>query len=515
MSSVWKTCVFIAFLFSGFVPSKLSAQKQILENRYSFNFVNVSYESVIDSMRQKAKCGFSYNPDFFPREKRYTARFINERLGTIIDSVLSPIQFYYKVVDNNIVILRKEIVANKDEKPYPQVSDSLKVIKLSGKVIDLKDHKPVEFTSVYIKDRNIGTMTNVDGNFTIKLPEKSLNDTVYFSCIGYKPIRKRVSEISKVNNTILLEVSAFQLKEVKVKPVDPKEVIKIALDRIPKNYSTKPMGLTSFYRETIQQNGDYVGLSEAVLNIYKASYSGSGNDQVSIYKGRRVVFEKQMDTVLFKFQGGIATSLMLDLAKNPSNFLSYEYFKYYEFTLDDIVTVEGRPTYVIGFDQDDFSPYALYKGKLYVDIEAYALVRAEFMISPKGLEKAADYLIQKSSRRLRVKPTFSAYMVNYTMMNNTWYLNYIREEVAFRVRKKYSFFGITFHSKAEMLITQTDSVNIHRIKLNKQVHSNDIFVEKLGKYDPDYWSEFNIIRPEESLEEALHKIKGKLERKNE
>lgn len=506
----------ISLLFSGFVTSTVSAQKQILENKYSFNFTNITYEAVIDSLRHKAKCGFSYSPDFFPRDRRYTGRFINVRLGTIIDSILSPIQFYYKLVDNNIVILRKEAInPARNETAVTKTADTVRLIRFSGKVIDRKDNKPVEFTSVYIKDRNIGTMTNVDGNFTIKLPERILDDSVYFSCIGYRLLRKRIGDMAMNNNLIALEVSAIPLKEIKVRPVDPKEVIKKMLDYIPQNYSRKPLGLTSFYREIIQQNGDYVGLSEAVLSIYKASYTSYNNDQVSIFKGRKVPFDKQMDTVLFKFQGGISTSLMLDLAKNPSNFLSDEYFKYYDFTLDDIVTVEGRPTYVIGFDQNEYSPYALYKGKLYIDEEAFALVRADFMISPKGLEKSADYLIQKSSRRLRVKPTFSSYMVNYTMLNNTWYLNYIREEVAFKVRKKYSFSGITFHSKAEMLITETDSVNVHRMKTNKVVRYNDIFVEKLGKYDPDYWNEFNVIRPEESLEEALQRIKGKLARKNE
>jgi len=92
-------------------------------------------------------------------------------------------------------------------------------------------------------------------------------------------------------------------------------------------------------------------------------------------------------------------------------------------------------------------------------------------------------------------------------------LNYIREEVEFRIRKKYSFYRSTFRSKAEMLVTQTDSVNVQKIKFNRQVRSSDIFFEKVGKYDPEFWGGFNIIRPDESLEEALHKIKGRLPKK--
>ena len=516
MAKIWKICQFILIpvLLSGFVKFNLSAQTQILENKYSFSFANTTYASVIDSLRLKVKCGVSYGPDIFPREKKYNAIFSNEKLKAILDSILTPINFSYKVIDNNIVILQKEVVKSENKDQFTMEGiDTMKFIKLSGKVVDRNDHKPIEYTNIYIKNRNIGSMTNANGNFAVKLPRGSSNDSIYFSCIGYKPLHKKIGDMHPEGNIIDLEVNSIQLKEIKVKPINIEEVIKTALQNIPQNYSRIPLNLISFYREIIQQNGEYVGLSEAVLNIYKASYNSYLNDQVAIYKGRKSRFIKQMDTVLFKFQGGISTSLMLDIAKNPSNFITDEYIKYYNFTVDDIVTVEGRPTFVIGFDQNNYSPYPLYKGKLYIDIDAYAIVRVDFMISPNGMDNAADFLIKKSSRRLKVKPTFSSYIVNYTMQNNKWYLNYIREEVEFKIRKKYSFYSSTFRSKAEMLITQTDSVDVQRIKFNKTVRLNDIFIEKLGKYDPEFWGGFNIIKPDESLEKALQKIKGKLPQK--
>jgi hypothetical protein len=311
---------------------------------------------------------------------------------------------------------------------------------------------------------------------------------------------------------IMMDVNNIQLSAVKITPQNPKEIIKKTIENIKENYSRIPLNMIAFYREMIQQNSEYVGLSEAVLNIYKAPYYSYGNDQVSIFKGRRTYFPKQMDTVTFKFQGGITTSLMLDIAKNPSNFLTEEYLGYYDFTLEEAVIIDGRLTFVIGFDQTDNCPYSLFKGKLFIDMDTYSLVRAEFMISPKGLENSADVLVRKSSRRLKVKPTFSLYFVNYTLQNHTWYLNYIREEVAFRVRKKYSLYGTTFRSRAEMLITQMDSVNVQRIKSSKQVHYTDVFFEKIGKYDPEFWGGFNTLRPDESMEEALHKIKNKLKK---
>jgi hypothetical protein len=58
-----------------------------------------------------------------------------------------------------------------------------------------------------------------------------------------------------------------------------------------------------------------------------------------------------------------------------------------------------------------------------------------------------------------------------------------------------------------MVITQTDSINIKRISRSQMVRANDIFIEKIGPYDNEFWGEYNFIKPDESLEEALKRIK--------
>jgi hypothetical protein len=503
---------FMLVWLSGFCTN-LTAQ--VLDNKYTFYFNNTPLESVVDTLRKSINYGFSFNPDGFPKDQKVSKKFIGNTLKTILDSIFIPIKFTYKVVGNNIVILPIETgLPDNNQQLTIEDIDTMKIIELSGKILNRKDKSPVEFASIYIHNKNIGTLSNEDGNFTIKLPKESADDSVYFSRVGYKPLKIKTGDLLPNRNIIFLDVNSIQLKEVMVKPIDLNNVLKRAIENIPRNYSRVPLMLIAFYRETIKQNNDYVGLSEAILNIYKASYNNYLNDQVSIYKARKNQFEKQMDTVVFKFQGGISTSLMLDIAKNPSNFITDEYLDYYDFSLAEITTIDGRYTYVIAFDQKDYAPYPLYKGKLYIDIDTYAIVRADFMISPKGLEKSADVLVKKSPRKLKVKPVFSSYIVNYTKQNNTWYLNYIREEVAFKVKKKYSFYSTTFQSKAEMVVTQTDSTNLQRIKLSKQVKYNDIFVEKLGKYDPEFWGNLNIIEPDESLEEALQKLRSRLPRVN-
>jgi len=484
---------------------KIAAQTSILEKRFSFKFKNIPLESVIDSLRKAIDYGFSYNPDVLPQNKIINYNFKYDPLKIIFDSIFLPLNLTYKLVNNNIVIVKLSF-ANENISSVREI-DTVKFIPLSGQVLDKKHNEPVPYVYVYILNKNIGTITNNAGDFIIKIPIENANDSIFFSCIGYNKVVKKVNDLMPGQNLIFLEENYIQIKAVTIKYIDPKTIIKSSFEKINHNYSRIPLMLTAFYRETIKQNHDYVALSEAILRLYKAPYNHYAGDQVMIYKGRKSPFVKQMDTVRFKFQGGIYTCLLLDIAKNPSNFMADEFIDYYDYNLEDIINIQERVTYVIAFDQRENIHYPLYKGKIYIDRESLAIVRVEFMLSPKGIDYAAALLVQKSPSGVKVKPVSSTYIVNYVARNNIWALNYIREEVKFKVHKKFNFYNTLFDLTAEMVITQTDSTNVQRFKTSETVRSKDIFVEKVGKYDDSFWGGFNFIKPDLSLEEALDEIK--------
>jgi hypothetical protein len=505
MAKNFKIClVFLHFALLIYNCEKLSAQNSILEKKYSLTFRNISFESVIDTLRKVVEYGISYNPEILPQHKIISFSFKALPLKGILDSILLPLQLSFKLVNKNIIIIRPSLA-----KVIPAAPDTLKFIQLSGRVYNKKNKEPIPFVNIYIKNKNIGTISNDNGNFIFKIPLENANDSVFFSSIGYITIAEKINELSANQNIILLNEIYVKIKEVTVNYIEAKTILNGAIDKIPVNYSNMPMMLNAFYRETIKQNKDYVALSEAILHIYKTSYRSYGGDQVIIFKGRKSPFVKKMDTLSFKFQGGIATCLLLDMAKNPSNFLSGEFAEYYDYKLDDIINIEDRTTYVIAFDQKDYVQYPLYKGKIYIDKESLAIVRADFMLSPKGIEYASSLLVRKSPKGVKVKPASSNYVVNYSRHHNIWYLNYIREEVKFKVHKRFNFSATLFQLTAEMVITLADSVHVQHFKANETVKPKDIFIEKIGKYDESFWGDFNFIPPDESLEKALDKIQEK------
>jgi hypothetical protein len=172
----------------------------------------------------------------------------------------------------------------------------------------------------------------------------------------------------------------------------------------------------------------------------------------------------------------------------------------------DVVYYDDHPTYVVEFDQKEMVDYPFFKGRLYIDIESLAIRGAEFTLSPHGIDKAAEVMVLKKSRKMKVKPLEAWYRVNYREINGKFYLNHIRFETIFKVRMKRKLFSSEFHTITEMAVNNMDHNNIERFKFKETVRSEDIFLDKTFEYDPIFWGKFNYLKPDEPIESAMGKL---------
>ncbi|KPK84040.1 MAG: hypothetical protein AMS27_11090 [Bacteroides sp. SM23_62_1] len=398
-----------------------------------------------------------------------------------------------------------------------QDEDTLRIISISGKVIDAKTGDPVVFASIFIDGTRIGTVTNTDGDFIIKVPHLLSGRQIGITHIGYITSIHNIGSLKPSGNVIELLSAPYEIEEVTIRQLDPVILIRSALAKIPENYSEEPVMMTSFYRETIIQNRNYVAIAEAVLDAYKASYKNTTDiDRVRVFKGRKSQDVKKMDTVLFKFQGGPYTSYMLDVAKNPSELIAEDDFKYYEYKMGGIVRVNDAQAYVIDFDQKEEVDFPLYKGKLYLGVENLAIVGIDFEISPKRIERASEYLIRKKPAGMSINVEKGNYLVNYRIIDGLWYLNYVRTELVFRVKWKKHLFRSMYTTTSEMAVTDISSENIQKYKYRETTKLSDVFVEEVTDFeDPDFWGDYNIIKPDESIEAAIERLSRKLKRRTE
>lgn len=88
----------------------------------------------------------------------------------------------------------------------------------SRTVVSETTKEPVIYASIGVINRNLGTVTDTAGNFSLKIPAEFINDSIRISYIGFAPRTFAVKDIQNIPDTIFLAENAVQLKEVVVKP---------------------------------------------------------------------------------------------------------------------------------------------------------------------------------------------------------------------------------------------------------------------------------------------------------
>jgi hypothetical protein len=403
-----------------------------------------------------------------------------------------------------VLVLSVQLSIAQEEESY---------VTIKGKVKDKDSKKEVVFGSVSVVGTNIGTVTNVDGEFIIKIRNSLEATELVFTHIGYKSKKMLISELTPEDNLILLEPKFINIDEVTVRPEDARRIMELALEKIPENYSKSALNSTGFYRETIKQKKDYLSISEALVDIYKSSYSTDfDEDKVKIYKGRKSSDVKKADTLAVKLQGGPYISLLFDVAKNPYVLISEEVIGLYDFTVTDIKTIDEKLNYEISFrPRVTNSDEPLYIGRYYIDIKSLAISSAEFSLDLSDPEKMAQMFIKKKPIGLKLTPTNTNYIVSYKERDGKYYFNYSRSEVYFKCKWQKRLFNSNYSVMSEMAITDWSADKVEKFGLKESLKKSDVFEDEVTAFtDENFWGEHNTIEPDQSIEAALKKYGRRL-----
>ncbi|OQX99172.1 MAG: hypothetical protein B6I20_10225 [Bacteroidetes bacterium 4572_117] len=388
---------------------------------------------------------------------------------------------------------------------------------IKGKVKDDAYKREVVFATVSILGTHIGTVTNTDGEFTIKIKKSSGAKKLEFSHIGFNNKTIPISELKADGNMIFLKSSSMSLDEVTIRPADAKDLVRNALALVPLNYSAIPLYFTGFYRETVKQRRDYISISEAIVDIYKGAYSKEYDyDKAKIYKGRKSANVKRSDTLAVRLQGGPYISLLLDIIKNPNLLMASDIIDDYEYELTNIISVSNKLNYMVTFKPkyvDDEFP--LYTGKYYIEVKSLAITSAEFSLDIKDKEKASKYFVRKKPIGLKLTPMSTNYIIKFKETNGKYYFNYARSEVKFKCKWKKKLFNTNYTIMSEMAMTDWNASNVTKFSKKESLKKNTVFADELTAFmDDDFWGEYNFIEPDESIESAIKKYNKRIKKQN-
>ena len=152
-------------------------------------------------------------------------------------------------------------------------------VVVSGTVVDDKTGSPLGQVSV--SAGKVSVVTNEDGAFTLKLEKQP--ERVRISHLGYKTRMVSIMQGQTEGLKVRMIPTTIQLKEIFVVNEDPRELVDIAISKIPENYSRVPELLKGFYRETAMKRKHYIYVAEGVEDMYKTPYTrGTARDRVAI-----------------------------------------------------------------------------------------------------------------------------------------------------------------------------------------------------------------------------------------
>ncbi len=171
----------------------------------------------------------------------------------------------------------------------------------------------------------------------------------------------------------------------------------------------------------------------------------------------------------------------------------------YVYAHSDITVIDGRMANVISFEQRDFINSPLLKGNLYIDSKTVRC--CGIRNTPKYVKNAAGMLVEKKSRNLKIIPQKVIYTVSYKPWNGTLSHQSCKRRPSFQSKRKTTVRQFSLHVWFEMVTCKTDTFNVSRFGRKETLSTRQCFSETKFNYDEGFWGNFNVIPPEEKLNE--------------
>lgn len=187
----------VAFLLA----ACLNVSAKSYSRSITLNMQDVPLEKVFMEIKRQSGYLFFYKTEELLEAGNVSVHVTNGDIDKVVARCLSSTHFNYKIIDKTIIL---------EPKPPAKVllvpTEVRAFADFSGRVL-ADNGTPVNGASVSVKGSNRGTSTDVNGNFTIHIPESDRGFrngavTLLISAVGYEPQEMNISDSKPVNVTL-------------------------------------------------------------------------------------------------------------------------------------------------------------------------------------------------------------------------------------------------------------------------------------------------------------------------
>lgn len=138
-------------------------------NALSLSLKNATVEQALDQIEQETGYSFLFTDNTVDVNRVVDLKINNGDINKALSQIFDQTNVAYKIVDKQIILSKKEVVSQQQNR------------KISGTITDAHG-EPIIGANISIKGTTLGTITDLDGHFTMDVPEAAKLEISY---IGY------------------------------------------------------------------------------------------------------------------------------------------------------------------------------------------------------------------------------------------------------------------------------------------------------------------------------------------
>ncbi len=191
-----------------------SATTYSQSTKLSVNLEDATVRDVIEAIEEQSEFLFLFQEGQVDLNRRVSIRAEGKQLQEILDEVFRGTDNIYIVSDRQVVIgkaPRKTLEAQLTvlQKDLKTVIEQPQQKEITGKVTD-SSGEPLPGATVMVKGTTIGTVTDANGNFSLRIPANA--QTLQISFVGMKTVEMPIG--NRITFNVVLEEEAIGLQEV-------------------------------------------------------------------------------------------------------------------------------------------------------------------------------------------------------------------------------------------------------------------------------------------------------------
>jgi len=370
--------------------------------------------------------------------------------------------------------------------PDAQSSNRTQPFTIRGKILDAESGQPLSYATISVNRLGIGTASNLDGEWSLRIPADGANDKLTINFMGYISQNHNIADLPEINN-FKLTPKSFEISEVVIDSRDYiKELLGKAYKEIPSNYPVKPTSCEGFYRETQRVHDSlFLYFNEAMLEVYKNTYKNNTNfGQIRIEKSRKNVFPGIDSINDVRFYGGPHFPNDLDIVFSRWDFIKPSEYKNWVYEIAGIFKDSISEVYTITF-KNRKAPNSNFQGKMFIDRNSLAYIG--FELRRAGLSTVSSAQITPGVTYI---PGNTTAKIGYSQIDGVYNLGYI----SYKTNGFNTISKTRIYKDIEYVTTSVKSDTVSPIPFAQQFDYTDILSLEAENYDQSYWKDYNILQ---------------------